>query len=121
MATTLTSTFDIVFDGPQLQPNEVCTLSVAALGRGTFAVAEMSVTGVNTSVLTLTRSVTGGTVAVGTVTASLVDPAVVTTANVVVPAGEDLVLTMSAGGAHRIDRFVIRCTPVGTTVAQVIV
>ena len=45
MPTSLSSTFDIVYDGPDLTQNQVCTLSVGPLGRGTFFVEEMSVTG----------------------------------------------------------------------------
>ena len=122
MPTTLSSTFDLVFDGPALAAGgagSVVTINMPAIGRGTFAVVGLNATAnANGGVLTLTRSVTGGTVAVATVAAAnTASDGVVTSANAVVPAGESLIATCST---QIINRFVITCQPVGTTVPQVI-
>ena len=117
MATTLSSTFDIIYDGPQLAVNDIATLSISAIGRSAFGVVGMSIEGVNLSVGTLTRSVTAGAVAIATATSATPVMAVIDPAEVVVPAGEDLILTCT--GAV-IDRFVITCSAEGTTITQVI-
>ena len=121
MPTTLSSTFDVVFDGPTLTANQVCTMSVGDIGRGGFVIEEVSATGSNGTTATFTRvPAGGGPFAAAVVTAALVVPGTVDDTEQVIPAGASLVCTVSGGGGHTVTRFVIRCRPLGTTLAQVI-
>ena len=79
MPASISSTFDIVWDGSLA--NTVAT--IANPGRA-FSVVGMTTTGANNAVLTLTRSGAAGDVAVGSnTTAAPVIEAVVTIANIV--------------------------------------
>jgi len=102
MPATISSTFDIVWDGSLTGASAV----IANPGRA-FSVAGMVSTGANTAVLTLTRTGVAGDVAVGTsTTANLAAPAVITTANIEFTAAQTL--TITASGAN-VTRAVITC------------
>jgi len=118
MTTSLSSTFDIIYDGPTLVAAgaNTATLSTSAIGRE-FAVVGMVLEGVNLSVGTLTRSITAGNVAVATATSAAPINAIITPGNVVVLPAENLVFVCS--GAD-IDRFVITCQAAGTDIPQAV-
>ncbi len=103
MPASISSTFDIVWDGSLA--NTVAT--IANPGRA-FSVVGMTTTGANNAVLTLTRSGAAGDVAVGSnTTAAPVIEAVVTIANIVFTDAQNLVLTSSNAAATT--RAVITC------------
>jgi hypothetical protein len=102
MPASISSTFDIVWDGTLTGSAAV----IANPGRA-FQVVGMVSTGANTAVLTLTRTGAAGDVAVGTSsTANLAAPAVITIANVAVTAEQTLTITASAAN---VTRAVITC------------
>ena len=102
MPATISSTFDIVWDGSLTAASAV----IDNPGRA-FSVVGMVSTGANTAVLTLTRTGVGGSVAVGTsTTANPAAPAVITPANIEFTAANTL--TIAATGAN-VTRAVITC------------
>ena len=110
MPATLSSTFDIVWDGALTDAAATIANPGTAAGVSgrTFSVVGMTTSGANSGVLTLTRSVTGGTVAVSTNTTAMpIIEAVVTIANIEFAATDNLVIT--ASGSAAITRAVIHC------------
>ncbi len=102
MPASISSTFDIVWDGTLTGAAAV----IANPGRA-FQVVGMESTGANTAVLTLTRTGAAGDVAVGTSsTAVPVANAVITPANVAFTDAQSLTITASAAN---VTRAVITC------------
>jgi len=110
MPASLSSTFDIVWDGAL--NDTAATIANPGTADGvsgrTFSVVGMTTSGADTGVLTLTRSGTAGDVAVSTNTTAMpIIDAVITIANIEFAASDSLVLT--ASGTAAITRAVIHC------------
>ena len=106
MPASLSSTFDIVWTGT-LNSGGTATETIANPGRA-FSIVSMTTFGANNAVVTLTRSATGGTAAVGSNTTAMPTiEAAITVANIEFSAADNLVLTASA--AANTTRIVITC------------